>query len=77
MKRFKQSLVASLLVTSVFTSCSDRNNTSDSDAANKSMDTSLTDTRRNTTDTVNYLTKDSGNKSQNTIDMDAPTNSRY
>lgn len=78
MKQFKKSFPAVVLAASVWlASCSDRNNTSDSDASNNSMDTNLTDTRRNTTDTVNYLTKDSGNQSQNTIDMDAPTNSRY
>lgn len=42
-----------------------------------STDTNLTDTRRGTTDTINYITKDSGNTSQETIDMNPPQNSRY
>jgi uncharacterized lipoprotein YajG len=77
MKRSTYNIPALVLLAASMwlTSCSDRNNTSDSDQTNN--DTSLTDTRRNTTDTVNYLTKDSGNQSQDVIDMDAPTNSRY
>jgi len=78
MKRFTSSIAITVLAASVLTSsCNDRNNTSDTNQLNKSQDSSLTDTRRNTTDTTNYLTKDTGNQSQDVIDMDAPTNSRY
>lgn len=56
-------------------SCNDHNSTTDQ--TGNGNDSSSMDTRRNSTDTVNYITKDSGNKSQETIDPNPPTNSRY
>ena len=56
-------------------SCSDRGNSTDS--GQTMNDTNRVDTRRNTTDTTNYLTKDTGNQSQDVIDPEPPQNSRY
>jgi hypothetical protein len=54
-------------------SCSDRNNTSDTNPDNEQKgDTSVTDTRRYSTDTVNYLTKDSSKSQQDVIDPNPP-----
>jgi len=76
MKQTHFSCVA--LAAFVFTLAACNNNRGATDDNTKSGgDTSYTDTRRNSSDTANYITKDSGNKSQETIDMNAPTNSRY
>jgi hypothetical protein len=76
MKRFNYSIAVFLLATGVLaTSCNDRGNSTDN--GQNMNDTSLTDSRRNSTDTTNYLTKDSGNQSQNVIDPEPPTNSKY
>ena len=74
MKVYRFSLTA--LVLFVLAACAN-NRVESTDRTPDAKDTNLVDTRRNTTDTVNYITNDSGNKSQQTIDMDAPTNSRY
>lgn len=58
------------------TACNDNRN-GDSSRMNSGTDTNAMDTRRNSTDTFNYLTKDSGNKSQETIDPNPPQNSKY
>lgn len=57
------------------TSCNDQNTASGINGSNDKQDTNLVDTRRNSGDTVNYLTKDSGNASQDVIDPNPPTNS--
>lgn len=54
-------------------SCSDRNNTSDVSPSEDQQDTTLVDTRRNSTDTVNYLTKDSSKSAQDVIDPNPPS----
>jgi hypothetical protein len=77
MKHMKQNLATLGIALSVvlISACSDRNNASDSDAATNT-DTNAMDTRRNATDTSNYLTKDSGNQSQDVVDPNPPTNGR-
>jgi hypothetical protein len=67
--------VAALVIT--LTACNNnRENSTDRNSDEATKDTNLTDTRRNSGDTVNYLTKDSGNQSQETIDPNPPQNSR-
>ena len=68
-------VVAALALCLTAASCSD-NNTSNATTGGAG-DTDKVDTRRNSGDTSNYLTKDSGNKSQDVIDPNPPQNSRY
>jgi hypothetical protein len=69
MKHFKTSLAATGLAGMLLASCSDRNNTSDTNPDNEQKsDTSVVDTRRYSTDTVNYLTKDTSKSQQDVID---------
>jgi hypothetical protein len=76
MKRLQYCIAAFALTTGVLiTSCSDRGNSTDS--GQTLNDTNRIDTRRNSSDTTNYLTKDSGNQSQDVIDPEPPQNSRY
>lgn len=72
----KKQLLGYVLTVLLFaTACNNRGNTTDNGADMK--DTNFVDTRRNSTDTINYLTNDSGNKSQDVIDPNPPQNSRY
>jgi hypothetical protein len=76
MKRFKFSIVIGIAALGIsVTACNDNRN-GDSDRMN-TTDTNAMDTRRNSTDTTNYLTKDSGNNSQDVVDPNPPQNSRY
>jgi len=76
MKRFKFSIVIGIAVLGLtVTACNDNRN-GDSDRMN-TTDTNAMDTRRNSTDTTNYITKDSGNQSQDVVDPNPPQNSRY
>jgi hypothetical protein len=80
MKQNQYNFIAAGMVTIAVTlaACNNnRENSTDRTSNDAPKDTSLTDTRRNSSDTVNYLTKDSGNKSQETIDPNPPQNSRY
>lgn len=74
MKRLKYSIAAIGFAAGILTiaSCNDRNNASDSNGMNNAEDTNLTNTRRNATDTVNYLTNDSASQSQDVIDPNPP-----
>jgi hypothetical protein len=78
MKRFKNSIVICMAAALglVFTACNDNRN-GDSNRMNGGTDTNAINTQRNTSDTINYLTKDSGNKSQDQIDPNPPQNSKY
>lgn len=77
MKRFKYSSVLSAIaIGCMLTACND-NRQGDSNRMNSDTDTNAINTQRNNTDTTNYLTKDSGNKSQDVIDPNPPQNSRY
>lgn len=75
MKRFVYSLAVFGFIATGITACNDRNNTTDETGDKK--DTMLVDTRRNSTDTTNYITKDSGNQSQEVVDPNPPTNGKY
>jgi hypothetical protein len=78
MKRDPFNLMAAcsaVLVLTAMACNNNRDNSTDRDG-DAAKDTNLTDTRRNSGDTVNYLTKDSGNQSQETIDPNPPQNSR-
>ena len=77
MKCFRLNLLLRMAVCiMVLTACNNnRDNSTDANGTTKSTDS--VDTRRNSTDTTNYITKDTGNKSQDVIDMDPPQNSRY
>lgn len=79
MKQNRFSRIAIVLAVPVLSIAACNNNRENSTDAGPGTgnDTSLTDTRRNSTDTTNYITKDSGNKSQDVIDMNPPQNSRY
>jgi hypothetical protein len=75
MTPLKLRLAACLLAMSIWaTACNDRGNTTDS--GGDMNDTNRVDSRRGATDTTNYLTKDTGNKSQEVIDPNPPQNSR-
>jgi hypothetical protein len=78
MKRNPSNLMAACSAVLVLTAMACNNNRDNSTDRNADMvkDTSLTDTRRNSGDTVNYLTKDSGNQSQEVVDPNPPQNSR-
>jgi len=67
--RVKQSVaIVCAMVTLVLASCSNNN-----DSSNRNTnDTNYSDSRRNAPDTSNYITKDSGNKSQDVVDPDLP-----
>ena len=77
MKRFRNSLVIGLAVIGATIAACNDNRKGESGTGNSNTDTNAMDTRRNSTDTVNYITKDSGNNSQNTVDPNPPQNSRY
>lgn len=76
MKQFKFCLTVAGFAAGIFiiSSCNNRNTATDGDVSN-TKDTMLIDSRRNTTDTVNYLTKDSGNQSKDVVDPNTPGNS--
>lgn len=77
MKVCKNSIAVCMVALSVLlTACNDNRN-GDSSRMNSGTDTNAINTQRNNTDTTNYLTKDSGNKSQDQIDPNPPQNSRY
>ena len=65
-----------IVTMSLLTACND-NREGDSSRMNNGVDTNAINTQRNTTDTTNYLTKDSGNKSQDQVDPNPPQNSKY
>ena len=70
MKQLKNGIAAlSFGIAVLLVSC---NNDQSDGADNSGTDTSLTDTRRNTTDTTNYLTKDTGNQSQDVVNPNTP-----
>ena len=76
MKWLKQSmLITGFAVALIASSCN--NNNTPSATGGTANDSDKVDTRRNNTDTSNYLTKDSGNKSQDVVDPNPPQNSRY
>src|SRR3954469_25020707 len=78
MKKNQYNLMAAGLVaiTVTLAACNNnRENSTDRTSDDSTKDTSLTDSRRYSPDTVNYLTKDSGNNSQDVIDPNTPTNS--
>jgi hypothetical protein len=66
-------IAACILV--LVSSCNDQNTANGINGSNTANDTNRVDTRRNTSDTSNYITKDSGNSSEDLIDPDRPTNS--
>jgi len=72
----KYIMVCLAVVGFTITACNDNRN-GDSSRMNSGTDTNAIETRRNSNDTTNYLTKDSGNKSQETIDPNPPQNSKY
>jgi hypothetical protein len=72
MKYFKTGMAAVGFTGMLLASCSDRNNTSDTNPNNETRDTSVTDTRRYSTDTINYLTKDTSKSQQDVIDPNPP-----
>lgn len=53
-------------------SCNNDQNTGSNDNAGTQQDTNVTDTRRYSTDTINYLTKDTSKAGQEKIDPDPP-----
>lgn len=75
MKQFRFGFLAAVALVLTAASCSDNNtpNATNGDAGG----TDKVDTRRNGTDTSNYLTKDTGNQSQDVVDPNPPQNSRY
>jgi len=68
-------LVTGFAVALIATSCSNNNTPSATDGT--ANDSDKVDTRRNNPDTSNYLTKDSGSKSQDVVDPNPPQNSKY
>ena len=74
MKHFKSSLAAcGVVIILLAASCNNAGENGENDGMNNSSDsTTLNESRRNTTDTVNYLTGDSANQSQDAIDPNPP-----
>ena len=79
MKQHPYNLIAAgMMALAIGTAACNNNRESSTDRnPDTANDTSLTDTRRNSSDTTNYLTKDSASQSQETIDPNPPQNSRY
>ena len=77
MKYMKEAIITGIAATVLTLMACNDNRNGDSSRMNSGTDTNAMDTRRNSTDTTNYLTKDSGNKSQETIDPNPPQNSKY
>ena len=80
MKKDQFNLIAAgvgALVMTLAACNNNRENSTDRNSDEAMKDTNLTDTRRNSGDTVNYITNDTGNQSQETIDPNPPQNSRY
>ena len=78
MKDLKRQLAGIGIVTCLVTlavSCNDQNTASGINGSDNAQDTNRVDTRRNSGDTTNYLTKDTGNQSQEVIDPNPPTDS--
>jgi hypothetical protein len=79
MNYLKSRLVTVCVFAGVLAAASCNNNRAGTDdVATEGKDTNLVDTRRNAggVDTTNYLTKDSGNQSQDVVDPNPPQNSR-
>jgi hypothetical protein len=76
MKHFRSSyLMGAFVLILTAASCNDNNTNAATDKT--ANDSDKVDTRRNSADTSNYLTRDSGNKSQDVVDPNPPQNSRY